>query len=156
MASTATQERRANSLSSPPNTSVPPATIKAISEIERATGPVKDCATALSGVSQGRPPPPPPPAHAERLRNNSSGANLIRLAIGSHLYLHRVFAQTYSTRYRPRSYPVTTSSSRTFRRAAKLDSSSMNTTKSTASAISACCGAAVASATRLSSLTKTT
>ena len=39
MASAATHDRRANSLSSPPKTSVPPATIKAISEMDSATGP---------------------------------------------------------------------------------------------------------------------
>ena len=60
MASAATHDRRANSLSSPPKTSVPPATIKAISEMDSATGPVRDCAIRLSGVSHGRPPPPPP------------------------------------------------------------------------------------------------
>src|SRR3954467_5286773 len=78
IASTATQDRRANSLSSPPNTRVPPATISAISEMERATGPVSDCATVLSGVSHGS-PPPPPPAHAARLASRKNGASIVRL-----------------------------------------------------------------------------
>src|ERR1051326_9597502 len=59
IASAATQERRAHPPSSPPKTRVPPATIRAISDIERASGPVNEEAILLSGVSHGRPPPAP-------------------------------------------------------------------------------------------------
>src|SRR5215210_7350158 len=79
IASTATQDRRANSLSSPPNTRVPPATISAIREMESATGPVIDCATRLSGVSQGNPPPPAPAAKAACApTSNKTGSTHVR------------------------------------------------------------------------------
>src|SRR5689334_1360628 len=78
IARAATHDRRANSLSSPPNTSVPPATIRAISEMESATGPVSDCAIRLRGVSQGN-PPPPPPANAAGAANSSSANNIALL-----------------------------------------------------------------------------
>src|SRR5260370_29011344 len=71
IARTATQDRRANSLSSPPKTSVPPATISAIRETDNATGPVSEVATLFKGVSHGRPPPPPPAQAAGVSSRNS-------------------------------------------------------------------------------------
>src|SRR6202022_1343287 len=68
--------------------------------------------------------------------------------------LAKLFGYTYSTQYLPSWYPVTTSTSRTLRPAGKSGSSSMNTTRSMASAISDRCGALVASATRLSRRTR--
>src|SRR5579884_4087283 len=78
IASTERQARRANSLSSPPNTRVPPATIRAMMEIASATGPVSETATVWSGVSQGRPPPPAPPAKAERVASATTAAVLTK------------------------------------------------------------------------------
>src|SRR5712692_8199165 len=71
IARTATQDRRANSLSSPPKTNVPPATISAIRETDSATGPVSEVATLFRGVSHGR-PPPPPPAQADGVSRRNS------------------------------------------------------------------------------------
>lgn len=80
IANTDTHDRRANSLSSPPNTSVPPATINAINDTDRATGPVSEVATKFNGVSQGR-PPPPPPAQAAWHNNISKAAKPKRLSL---------------------------------------------------------------------------
>src|ERR1022692_2934340 len=77
IANAATHDRRANSLSSPPNTSVPPATISAISEMERATGPVSDCAIRLSGVSHGRPPPTPVAKAAGGTKNSRATKSVL-------------------------------------------------------------------------------
>ena len=59
IASTRTQSCRANAFSSPPKTRIPPVAASATSEIDSATGPVKDVATSVSGPSQGKAPPPP-------------------------------------------------------------------------------------------------
>src|SRR5260370_254955 len=84
IARTATQDRRANSLSSPPKTNVPPATISAMRETDSATGPVSEVATRFKGVSQGR-PPPPPPAHAARASTKNS--RIARACFRSNLYV---------------------------------------------------------------------
>src|SRR5260370_38992199 len=84
IARTATQDRRANSLSSPPTPHAPPAPISARREPESATGPVSEAPTRFKGVSKGR-PPPPPPAHAAGASTKNS--RIARARFRSNLYV---------------------------------------------------------------------